>query len=128
MHIPPLKPHPPIGDEQPVKIADLPEWARPAFANMEQLNRIQSRVYQTAMKSPENMLGMHTSRLQLTMHACLCTLATACDSVSLRIRSPSFPSVTCAHRAMLSVRSDWRRFVSPHTALLAAHLAHLMHR
>ena len=56
VHIPPLKPHPPIGDEKPVRIADLPSWAQPAFARMEPLNRVQSRVYETAMKSPENML------------------------------------------------------------------------
>lgn len=56
VHIPPLKPHPPIGDEKPVRIADLPSWAQPAFARMETLNRVQSRVYETAMKSPENML------------------------------------------------------------------------
>jgi pre-mRNA-splicing helicase BRR2 len=39
-----------------VQIADMPKWAQPAFKGMEKLNRIQSRVYDTAFFSPDNML------------------------------------------------------------------------
>ena len=60
VHIPPLKPKPFAADEGLVLISDLPQWAQPAFAKMEKLNRIQSKVYPTAMKSPENMLVRQT--------------------------------------------------------------------
>ncbi|EKX54104.1 hypothetical protein GUITHDRAFT_160810 [Guillardia theta CCMP2712] len=38
------------------KIAELPAWAQPAFAGVDSLNRIQSKVCETALYSPENML------------------------------------------------------------------------
>jgi pre-mRNA-splicing helicase BRR2 len=56
VHIPPLKPQPYMDDEKHVPITDIPQWAQPAFAGMEKLNRIQSRVYKTAMFSAENVL------------------------------------------------------------------------
>lgn len=56
VHIPPLKPQPAAAGEKEVLISDIPTWARPAFKGMKQLNRVQSRVYETAMKSAENML------------------------------------------------------------------------
>eukprot|EP00281_Chroomonas_sp_CCMP1168_P020883 CAMPEP_0206228716 /NCGR_PEP_ID=MMETSP0047_2-20121206/9314_1 /ASSEMBLY_ACC=CAM_ASM_000192 /TAXON_ID=195065 /ORGANISM="Chroomonas mesostigmatica_cf, Strain CCMP1168" /LENGTH=2146 /DNA_ID=CAMNT_0053651971 /DNA_START=50 /DNA_END=6487 /DNA_ORIENTATION=+ len=43
-------------DETLTKISELPEWARPAFANTESLNRIQTKVCQTALFGSENML------------------------------------------------------------------------
>jgi len=56
VHVPALKAKA-FGDtEQLVPIADMPEWAQPAFAGMKNLNRIQSRVYQCALFSAENML------------------------------------------------------------------------
>ena len=54
--MPALKPKPFADNEKLRKIAELPEWARGAFAGMEQLNRIQSRVCDCAMFSGENML------------------------------------------------------------------------
>ena len=56
MHIPALKPQPFNDDEQLRAIEEMPEWAQPAFAGMKTLNRIQSRVYECALLSPENML------------------------------------------------------------------------
>ena len=38
------------------KIADLPEWARPAFKGTDSLNRIQTKVHETALFHPDNML------------------------------------------------------------------------
>ena len=32
-------------------IEEIPEWARPAFKGMKSLNRVQSRVYETALLS-----------------------------------------------------------------------------
>lgn len=43
-------------DEKLTKISELPEWARPGFAGTESLNRIQSKVCQTALFGSENML------------------------------------------------------------------------
>ena len=44
-------------DEKPrVKIADLPNWAQPAFEGYKELTRIQSEVFPCAFESPENML------------------------------------------------------------------------
>jgi pre-mRNA-splicing helicase BRR2 len=42
--------------EKIVKISDMPEWAQLAFDGMTQLNRIQSRVYDTALFKPDNIL------------------------------------------------------------------------
>ena len=56
VHIPPLKPHPFGENESNVQISSLPAWAQPAFKGMKELNRVQSRLYETAMKSPENLL------------------------------------------------------------------------
>mmetsp|Transcript_34715 Transcript_34715/g.87733 ORF Transcript_34715/g.87733 Transcript_34715/m.87733 type:complete len:2149 (+) Transcript_34715:158-6604(+) len=43
-------------DETLTKVADLPEWARPAFAGTESLNRIQTKVHETCLFGSENML------------------------------------------------------------------------
>ena len=56
VHIPALKPQPFNDDEKLRAIEEMPEWAQPAFAGMKTLNRIQSRVYECALLSPENML------------------------------------------------------------------------
>ncbi|KAK9129134.1 hypothetical protein Sjap_009621 [Stephania japonica] len=56
VHVPALKAAP-LGDkEELVKISAMPEWAQPAFKGMNQLNRVQSKVYQTALFTPENIL------------------------------------------------------------------------
>ncbi|CAA0806975.1 U5 small nuclear ribonucleoprotein helicase-putative [Striga hermonthica] len=56
VHVPALKPKPLADNEQLVKIASMPEWAQPAFRGMTQLNRVQSKVYETALFSAENIL------------------------------------------------------------------------
>lgn len=56
VHIPALK-QPPFNDDEALRaIEEMPEWAQPAFEGMKTLNRIQSRVYECALLSPENML------------------------------------------------------------------------
>lgn len=42
--------------ERLIKISELPEWMHPAFEGMKELNRIQSRVCQTALYTSENIL------------------------------------------------------------------------
>ncbi|KAK4355976.1 hypothetical protein RND71_024947 [Anisodus tanguticus] len=56
VHVPALKPKPLAPGEELVKISSIPEWAQPAFSGMTQLNRVQSKVYETALFSPENIL------------------------------------------------------------------------
>lgn len=56
MHVPALKPKPFAEGEKLVRVAEMPQWAQPAFEGMEKLNRIQSRVYDTAFFHPDNML------------------------------------------------------------------------
>ncbi|MCO5585637.1 hypothetical protein L7F22_039572 [Adiantum nelumboides] len=34
----------------------MPDWAQPAFADMKTLNRVQSRIYETTLFTPENLL------------------------------------------------------------------------
>jgi len=56
VHIPALK-HAPMGEnERLVPISEMPEWAHDAFKNMKQLNRVQSKLYQSAMFGAENLL------------------------------------------------------------------------
>ncbi|XP_024008125.1 LOW QUALITY PROTEIN: DExH-box ATP-dependent RNA helicase DExH12 [Eutrema salsugineum] len=43
-------------NEKLVKITEMPVWAQPAFKGMQQLNRVQSKVYDTALFKAENIL------------------------------------------------------------------------
>ncbi|PON97647.1 U5 small nuclear ribonucleoprotein 200 kDa helicase [Trema orientale] len=56
IHVPALKPKAFDPDEELVKICSMPEWARPAFKGMTQLNRVQSKVYKTALFEANNIL------------------------------------------------------------------------
>jgi pre-mRNA-splicing helicase BRR2 len=70
-------------DEKLVKISELPEWTQKAFKNMEKLNRVQSKMYEVALKSSENLLlcaptgagkvSQH-GRCTLTLLSCFLTL------------------------------------------------------
>ena len=56
VHVPALKAAPLRPGEELVKISAMPDWAQPAFKGMTQLNRVQSKVYETALFTPENIL------------------------------------------------------------------------
>ncbi|KVH95384.1 AAA+ ATPase domain-containing protein, partial [Cynara cardunculus var. scolymus] len=56
VHVPALKPKPLAADEKLVKISAMPSWAQPAFEGMSQLNRVQSKVYETALFKADNLL------------------------------------------------------------------------
>ncbi|GFY86340.1 U5 small nuclear ribonucleoprotein helicase [Actinidia rufa] len=56
VHVPALKPKPIAPGEELIKISDMPEWAQPAFKGMAQLNRVQSKVYEPALFTAENIL------------------------------------------------------------------------
>ncbi|KAK1376812.1 U5 small nuclear ribonucleoprotein helicase [Heracleum sosnowskyi] len=56
VHVPALKPKPLADGEELIRVSDMPDWARPAFEGMSQLNRVQSKVYDTALFSAQNLL------------------------------------------------------------------------
>lgn len=51
-----LTPKPLAPGEELVKISSMPNRAQPAFKGMAELNRIQSKVYETALFSAHNIL------------------------------------------------------------------------
>ncbi|WIA19957.1 hypothetical protein OEZ85_005838 [Tetradesmus obliquus] len=74
VHVPALKPKPYADGEKLVAIGELPEWAQPAFGGMQSLNRVQSRVCDTALYSSENMLVCAPTGAGKTNVAMLCIL------------------------------------------------------
>ncbi|GMY20968.1 DExH-box ATP-dependent RNA helicase DExH12-like [Fagus crenata] len=56
IHVPALKPKAFDPNEKLMKIADMPDWAQPAFKGMKDLNRVQSKVYETALFKADNLL------------------------------------------------------------------------
>ncbi|KAF8377551.1 hypothetical protein HHK36_030933 [Tetracentron sinense] len=56
VHVPALKPKPLAPGEELIKISVMPDWAQPAFKGMTQLNRVQSKVYESALFTAENIL------------------------------------------------------------------------
>lgn len=56
VHVPAVKPQPFGKNEKLREISELPDWAQLGFKGMTSLNRIQSRVCETALFSSENML------------------------------------------------------------------------
>eukprot|EP00743_Colponemidia_sp_Colp-15_P003837 GILK01004141.1.p1 GENE.GILK01004141.1~~GILK01004141.1.p1 ORF type:complete len:2133 (-),score=509.56 GILK01004141.1:241-6198(-) len=55
VHVPAMKAKE-VQSGELVRIESMPNWIQPAFAKMTTLNRVQSRVYDAAFKSPENLL------------------------------------------------------------------------
>lgn len=60
--------------EELVKISDLPHWAQHAFDGFETLNTVQSRLYETALKTSENVLLCAPTGAGKTNVACLTML------------------------------------------------------
>lgn len=56
VHVPALKAKPFEKDERLIAISELKEWMHAAFDQMKSLNRIQSRVCNTALYTSENIL------------------------------------------------------------------------
>ncbi|KAF2069048.1 hypothetical protein CYY_009635, partial [Polysphondylium violaceum] len=56
IHVP-AKANPPfLNEERLIKIEEMPEWSHKAFAGLTSLNRVQSRLYEWAFKSNDNLL------------------------------------------------------------------------
>uniref|UniRef100_A0A8C8IAQ2 U5 small nuclear ribonucleoprotein 200 kDa helicase n=1 Tax=Oncorhynchus tshawytscha TaxID=74940 RepID=A0A8C8IAQ2_ONCTS len=56
VHVPALKPKPFADDEVLVTIEKLPKYAQAGFEGFKTLNRIQSKLFKTAMETDENLL------------------------------------------------------------------------
>ncbi|XP_010788399.1 U5 small nuclear ribonucleoprotein 200 kDa helicase [Notothenia coriiceps] len=56
VHVPALKPKPFADDEVLVPIEKLPKYAQAGFEGFKTLNRIQSKLYKTALETDENLL------------------------------------------------------------------------
>ncbi|KAM0015529.1 putative RNA helicase [Helianthus debilis subsp. tardiflorus] len=56
VNVPALKPDPLSAEEKLVKISAMPHWTRMAFDGLTELNRVQSKVYATALFKSDNIL------------------------------------------------------------------------
>lgn len=56
VHVPRLKQKEWGADERLLNVSSMPDWAQPAFKGMSTLNRVQSKVYETALFTAENIL------------------------------------------------------------------------
>ncbi|XP_053204419.1 U5 small nuclear ribonucleoprotein 200 kDa helicase-like [Panonychus citri] len=74
IHVPSLNPKPFGENENLIHIDQLPAYAQPAFTGFKTLNRIQSRVYSSAMERDENLLIRAPSGAGKTNVALLCML------------------------------------------------------
>lgn len=54
--VPASNPRPFAENEKLIPISELPKWAQPAFEGFKSLNRIQSKLCQSALKSDEHLL------------------------------------------------------------------------
>jgi len=73
VHVPAMKAIVPEGEEL-IKISELPKWTHSAFKGMEKLNRIQSKMYEVALRSSENILLCAPTGAGKTNVACLAML------------------------------------------------------
>ncbi|KAM0830495.1 hypothetical protein ACQ4PT_066167 [Festuca glaucescens] len=89
VHAPALKPSPYGTNEKIVKISDIPAtWAQPASAGMQQLNRVQSKVYDATLFKPDNILLCAPPGAGKTNVAVLTIL----DQIGLHMKDDEFDS------------------------------------
>ncbi|KAG8036648.1 hypothetical protein G9C98_003970 [Cotesia typhae] len=74
VHVPALKSKPFEDHEKLIPIDQLPEYVKPAFEGIKTLNRIQSRLYRTALDSDENLLLCAPTGAGKTNVALLCMM------------------------------------------------------
>ncbi|KAK9676154.1 hypothetical protein RND81_11G058200 [Saponaria officinalis] len=114
VHVPALKAKPLEQGEQMVKISAMPDWAQPAFQGMTQLNRVQSKVYETALFSADNILLCAPTGAGKTNVAVLTILQ--------QIALNRAPDGTFNHSSYKIV------YVAPMKALVAEVVGNLSHR
>ncbi|GKF56459.1 DExH-box ATP-dependent RNA helicase DExH12-like protein, partial [Tanacetum coccineum] len=56
VYLPALQPKPLVANEKLALIKNMPSWAQHAFEGMTELNKVQSRVYETALFKADNIL------------------------------------------------------------------------
>uniref|UniRef100_A0A914ZLT1 U5 small nuclear ribonucleoprotein 200 kDa helicase n=1 Tax=Parascaris univalens TaxID=6257 RepID=A0A914ZLT1_PARUN len=74
VHVPALKPKPFEEGERLIPISDLPKYAQPAFEGFKTLNRIQSKLCDSALKTDEHLLLCAPTGAGKTNVALLCIL------------------------------------------------------
>lgn len=74
VHVPALKPKPFGENEKLQQIDQLPKYVQPVFEGFRTLNRIQSRLYKTALDSDENLLLCAPTGAGKTNVALLCMM------------------------------------------------------
>ncbi|XKL59609.1 hypothetical protein PGB90_000625 [Kerria lacca] len=74
VHVPALKAKPFTEGEILISIDKLPKYVQPAFSDFKTLNRIQSRLYKTALESDENLLLCAPTGAGKTNVALLCMM------------------------------------------------------
>ncbi|XP_068974071.1 U5 small nuclear ribonucleoprotein 200 kDa helicase [Bombus flavifrons] len=74
VHVPALKPKPFAENEKLYPVDQLPKYVQPAFEGFKTLNRIQSRLYQAALESDENLLLCAPTGAGKTNVALLCMM------------------------------------------------------
>lgn len=74
VHVPALKPKPFADDEQLQSIDKLPKYVQPVFEGFKSLNRIQSRLWKSALESDENLLLCAPTGAGKTNVALLCMM------------------------------------------------------
>lgn len=74
VHVPALKPKAFSENEKLVAISDLPKFAQPVFEGFKSLNRIQSRLWKTALDEDENLLLCAPTGAGKTNVALLCMM------------------------------------------------------
>lgn len=98
VHVPAAK-KPDVSKELKVAISDMPSWTHAAFGNTSELNRIQSRMYDKAFGSDENILLCAPTGAGKTNVAMLCILqelAKHRDADTGRLRTDDFKIVYVA--------------------------------
>ena len=73
VHVPAIRPIIPP-NEKLVEVSELPQWCHPAFAGIRSLNRIQSRMVQSALRGQENLLLCAPTGAGKTNVALMCML------------------------------------------------------
>lgn len=74
VHVPALKPKPFSENEKLQQVDQLPKYVQPVFEGFKALNRIQSRLYKTALDSDENLLLCAPTGAGKTNVALLCMM------------------------------------------------------
>ena len=93
--MPALKPKPFANDERLIAISELKEWMQPAFSGMKSLNRIQSRVCNTALYTSENILMCAPTGAGKTNVAMLTILHEVCSAYLTGSKHSSPVHVQC---------------------------------